>query len=99
MKAIIVMSAQDNVGNAIEDIVQGDAFSCEVDGAVRTFTALEDIPFGFKAAVADIPAGGDIVKYKEVVGRAARGIRAGECVHVHNVEGKRGRGDITEGKA
>jgi len=49
--------------------------------------------------VRDIPAGGDIIKYKEVVGRAAVDIKAGECVHIHNVEGKRGRGDIPGGQA
>jgi altronate dehydratase small subunit len=99
MKAIIVMSASDNVGNAIEDIVKGDTVAYEVDGERRQFTALADIPFGFKAAVKDIALGGDIVKYKETVGRAAKPIRVGECVHIHNVEGKRGRGDLTEVQA
>lgn len=99
MKAVIVMSARDNVGNAIEDIAKGDEVAYEVEGARHTFTAVDDIPFGFKAAVKAIAAGGDIVKYKEVVGRAAQAIRVGECVHIHNVEGKRGRGDIAEGKA
>ena len=99
MKAIIVMSSSDNVGNAIEDITKGDVVAYEVGGERRMFTALEDIPFGFKAAVKDIPSGGDIVKYKEAVGRAAKPILAGECVHIHNVEGKRGRGDLTEAKS
>ncbi|MES9994710.1 SAF domain-containing protein [Desulfovibrio aminophilus] len=99
MKAIIVMSAVDNVGNAIEDITKGDTVSYTLDGKPHTFTAVDDIPFGFKAAVKDIASGGDILKYKEVIGKAAKAIRAGECVHIHNVEGKRGRGDISEGKA
>ncbi|WP_419784887.1 UxaA family hydrolase [Pseudodesulfovibrio sp.] len=99
MKAIIVMSPKDNVGNAIEDIVDGDEVSYTVDGEQHTFTAREKIPFGFKAAVCDIPAGGDIIKYKEVVGRAAVEIKTGDCVHIHNVEGKRGRGDIEGGQA
>lgn len=99
MKSLIVMSAEDNVGNAIEDIAGGDEVSYTVDGKVHTFTAVDEIPFGFKAAVKDIPASGDIIKYQEVVGQAGRDIRAGECVHIHNVEGKRGRGDIMGEKA
>ena len=70
-----------------------------MEGKTHTVIARDEIPFGFKAAVKDIPAGKDIIKYKEVVGKAGRDIRAGECVHIHNVEGKRGRGDIPGGKA
>ncbi len=99
MKTLIVMSPEDNVGNAIEDITPGDTVSYTTGGKSFTFTACADIPFGFKAAVRDIPAGGDIIKYKEVVGRAAVDIKTGECVHIHNVEGKRGRGDMAGGQA
>ncbi|HKI81140.1 MAG TPA: UxaA family hydrolase [Pseudodesulfovibrio sp.] len=99
MKTLIVMSSKDNVGNAIEDIVGGDEVSYTVDGEQHMIAAQDEIPFGFKAAVHDIPAGGDIIKYKEVIGRAAVDIKAGECVHIHNVEGKRGRGDISGGQA
>jgi len=99
MKAIIVLNSADNVGNAMEDIVKGDDVSCLVEGKTSSFTARDDIPFGFKVAVRDIAAGGDIIKYKEVIGRAAQDIRTGECVHIHNVEGKRGRGDISEAAA
>ena len=39
-------------------------------------------------------------KYGEVIGAATRDIRVGEHVHVHNVEGKRGRGDrVVRGKS
>jgi altronate dehydratase small subunit len=43
-------------------------------------------------------AGDDIMKYGEVIGAAVRSIRAGEHVHVHNLEGKRGRGDRIGGE-
>lgn len=99
MKAIIIMNPADNVGNAMEDIAKGDGVSYEMDGEILSFTAVDEIPFGFKVAVRDIAGGADIVKYKEVIGRAARDIRAGECVHIHNVDGKRGRGDVPEAAA
>ncbi|OLA95163.1 MAG: D-galactarate dehydratase [Sutterella sp. 54_7] len=61
-------------------------------------TALQDLKkgdtFGFKAALGNIPAGTDIVKYAHVIGRASIDIQSGELVHVHNIEGTRGRGDL-----
>ncbi|UOF92452.1 UxaA family hydrolase [Fodinisporobacter ferrooxydans] len=53
----------------------------------------DTIEFGHKFAVVPIQKGEDILKYGEVIGAAVRDIDAGEHVHVHNLEGKRGRGD------
>jgi altronate dehydratase small subunit len=93
------MDAADNVGNAIEDISKGDQVVYSLDGANQQFTAVDDIAFGFKVAVKDIPAQDPIVKYGQTTGIASRAIAAGECVHIHNVEGKRGRGDLQGGKS
>ncbi len=94
MKRVLVMYSTDNVANAVEDIAKGEDFEYVLDGkALGVVTAQEDIPFGFKAAVQDIPAGGGIVKYQQIIGKASRLIKSGECVHIHNVEGTRGRGD------
>jgi altronate dehydratase small subunit len=54
---------------------------------------LEAIEFGHKFAVRPIRGGEDIVKYGEVIGVAVRDITPGQHMHVHNLEGKRGRGD------
>jgi altronate dehydratase small subunit len=97
MKRVLLLYPDDNVANSIEDIAAGDVFTVEENGKERQLTAGEAIPFGFKAAVKDIPAGGDIIKYKQVIGRAVIPIKAGDCVHTHNVEGARGRGDKKEG--
>jgi len=57
--------------------------------------ALEnDIPYGHKLALADIAAGSDIIKYGESLGMATKAISPGEHVHVHNLDSKRGRGDM-----
>lgn len=93
MKQVLIVHPSDNVANAVADIEKGDDFACDIDGRAITLKALENIPFGFKAALRDIPAGGDILKYEQVIGKASRAIKAGECVHIHNVEGTRGRGD------
>ena len=68
---------------------------CRVSGEGRSHLKLtEDIPYGHKAAAKDIPEGGSIVKYGQTIGRALKAIPAGACVHVHNIESLRGRGDI-----
>lgn len=57
---------------------------------------LATIPSGHKIALRALPAGAPIHKYGQVIGRASAPIAAGEHVHVHNVEGVRGRGDLAE---
>ncbi|WAH35242.1 UxaA family hydrolase [Alicyclobacillus dauci] len=58
----------------------------------------QDIPFAHKFAVRDIPAGTDVHKYGQVIGRATQAISAGDHVHVHNLESLRGRGDLQGGE-
>lgn len=99
MKRVLLVHSNDNVANAIADIKSGEDFEFMLENEHRMqLTALEDIPFGFKVAVRDIPSGNDIIKYKQVIGRTSRSISAGECVHIHNVEGTRGRGDQKGGQ-
>jgi altronate dehydratase small subunit len=52
------------------------------------------VPFGHKFALRDIAHGQEVIKYGERIGLATRVIRRGEHVHLHNVEGLRGRGDL-----
>lgn len=99
VKKILVLNSGDNVGNAIEDIVKGDEVKYVLGDKEHRFTATSDVPFAFKIAIAPIAGKGDIIKYGELIGRAARDIAQGECVHIHNVEGKRGRGDKKGGGA
>lgn len=61
-----------------------------------TIVAAAAIPSGHKIAVRPIAAGALIRKYGQVIGRAVGAIAPGDHVHVHNVEGTRGRGDLAE---
>ena len=54
---------------------------------------LNDIPYGHKVALREVHPGADIIKYGESLGEATHEIAAGEYVHVHNLDSKRGRGD------
>ena len=69
-------------------------FEVSGGGEVRTLTAVEAIPFGFKIALEEIPPGAIILKYGETIGKAGRPIAKGALVHVHNLEGTRARGDL-----
>jgi altronate dehydratase small subunit len=90
----LIMHGRDNVATAIEEVQNGDEVRISRGGETRTVSALEGIPFGFKIALEDIPAGGVIRKYGETIGKASRGIQRGALVHVHNLEGLRARGDL-----
>jgi len=44
----------------------------------------------------NVKAGDPIIKYGLSIGKASRNIRAGQYVHVHNIESNRGRGDLQD---
>ncbi len=89
----VMMKPHDKVAVALTNIEAG--VSLEVVCQEKTFhvTLKDPIEFGHKFAVAPIREGEDIVKYGEVIGVAIKDIDVGAHVHVHNLEGKRGRGD------
>lgn len=89
---------QDNVATALVAINKGDVVAVSCHGSVEKVKAQDDIPFGFKMSISDIDKAAGIVKYGEIIGRASENIKAGALVHIHNVEGTRGRGDIIEGE-
>ena len=90
MKHILIKKAKDNVGNAIEYIAKGELFQWEIAQKYYELIAITDVPFAFKVAVKDITKGEVVICYGEPIGLASADIAAGECVHVHNLQGKRG---------
>ena len=62
-------------------------------GNASFLTIHSDIPYGHKVALRDVHVGEDIIKYGESLGEATKEIVAGDYVHVHNLDSKRGRGD------
>lgn len=93
MVRAIVLNPKDNVATLIDPGGEAD-ITVELRGEKSGKVMLKQpIPFGHKVALADVPPGGDVLKYGMVVGEATAAIAAGEHVHVHNVDSKRGRGD------
>lgn len=90
----LVIKTRDNVATAIQDIPAGLNAVVGIDQETVTVNVLKDIALGHKFAVKDIAKGDDVLKYNCVIGRATADIRAGEHVHVQNMESLRGRGDL-----
>ncbi len=94
MKKVFVVEKEDNVGTAVgEPIITGDAVGTEGRITDVTVTANADIPYGHKVALVDIAKGAQVTKYALSIGSALTDIKAGDHVHIHNVESNRGRGD------
>ena len=92
MPRAIVLNRLDNVGTLIDPgrAGEGCALQGEADGEVRL---LQDVPFGHKVCIRETPAGADVLKYGQVIGRTSKQMKVGEHAHTHNVESARGRGD------
>jgi altronate dehydratase small subunit len=93
-KRALIMHPKDNVATTVEETQPGDPVQVSGGGQVRTLTATEAIPFGFKIALEEIAQGAIITKYGETIGKAGRAIARGALVHIHNLEGTRARGDL-----
>ena len=95
-KKYVMLNTADHVAVALEEIPSGTAIRVEIDGSSVDIRLLDTIEFGHKFAVRPIAEGSEILQYGEVIGRAGCSIPGGSHVHVHNLEGIRGRGDRNE---
>ena len=80
MNKLIVINEKDNVGVAAEDIPAGAEATA---GKCRIRTA-ECIPQAHKAALRDIPKGGEILRYGVVIAYADKDLKAGSLVNENN---------------
>ena len=78
----IIIDPRDNVATAIKNLAAGS----KMQTGQGEVTLLDDIVYGHKFALADIPQGEYIIKYGAQIGRATTSISSGGHVHVHNVE-------------
>ena len=83
----IVIDARDNVASALADLKPGEIFEVQIADQAQRVELRDAIPFGHKFAIA-------AVKYGAPIGTTTRAIAPGEHVHVHNLESRRGRGDL-----
>jgi altronate dehydratase small subunit len=96
--AALRLKDDDDVAVALRDLSPGARvrFGAANGAGELTVTLATAIPTGHKFATRPIADGALIRKYGQVIGKASAPIAPGEHVHVHNVEGTRGRGDLAE---
>jgi altronate dehydratase small subunit len=94
-KDAIIIKKKDNVATALRDILADEkVVAADPDGRVQEVVVRENIPYGHKFALKNIPAGDPIIKYGEIMGCATKPIARGRHAHVQNIESLRGRGDL-----
>ncbi len=91
--AALRLKDDDHVAVCLRDVPAGAVLEFAEEARVIARAA---IPAGHKIALRAVAAGELIRKYGQTIGRAAAAIEPGEHVHVHNVEGTRGRGDLPD---
>lgn len=96
-KRALILHFHDNVATVTEDVDVGDHIAAMLERDVHPIEAKEKISFGFKVALTNIPKGSTVYKYGEPIGTASKLIFKGQLVHIHNLEGSRGRGDLDDG--
>lgn len=82
MSLILLINEKDNVANALADLSPGQV----VQVGAHRITVLSHVSMGHKLAIQDIPRGGRIYKYGQVIGLATQDISKGEHVHIHNIK-------------
>jgi altronate dehydratase len=90
----IQISPIDNVATALIDLPKDREVRIGGSSKVPNIVTAEPIRAGHKLAVQKIEKGAAVTKYGEIIGTATMDIQVGSHVHIHNVEGRRGRGDL-----
>ncbi len=78
---------EDNIAVCTSAVAANDEVTIlEPDGSRYVLTSLSDIPFCNKIALTDIPAGAEIIKYGESIGKATEDIKKGAVADHNNIE-------------
>lgn len=95
----ILMDPIDNVATALADLAAESIVEvgAKAGGDKRRLTVAQDIPFGHKLALRDIPKGEPVMKYGWPIGVATDDIRVGCHVHTHNTRSVRGSATPLQG--
>jgi altronate hydrolase len=80
-KGLILVHDHDDAAIALADLRKGETYSV----AGQTVTLQDDIPFGHKVALREIPKGENVIKYGNPLGHATQDIHVGQHIHTHNL--------------
>lgn len=82
MDRYIKINPKDSVIVALSNITKGETITVDNVSVV----AVTDVPAGHKMAIKDIASGESVIKYGEAIGKAKCDIKAGEHIHVQNLQ-------------
>ncbi len=92
----IVINEKDNVATLVDTVPSGGQIQFMLGPSMHELQLRQSIPVGHKCAICPIGLGEGIVKYGENIGSATVAIQPGDYVHTHNLESRRGRGDLNQ---
>lgn len=81
-RELIKINPKDNVAVALRNLISGESVSV----AGQDYIVAEDIVFGHKMALEDMPKGTIVIKYGVPIGHTTQEVRAGQWLHSHNVK-------------
>jgi len=96
-KKACIIHKKDNVATAVVPIKAGERVTIKRERE-EEIEVWDEIQYGHKFALEDLAPGDPVVKYGEIIGHATQNIKRGSHVHVHNLESRRGRGDLKKKK-
>src|SRR5215813_9185274 len=79
---VLRIHAKDNVAVALTNLKGGE----QITISARPLVLLSEIPAKHKFALENIPAGGEVIMYGVLVGKAAQKIRQGELITTQNLK-------------
>ncbi|GMO39628.1 MAG: UxaA family hydrolase [Treponemataceae bacterium] len=96
LKLALKVHDADNVATVFaQGITSGSQVEVrDTKGHSQILMVIGDVPYGHKIALKDIAVKSPVIKYGEELGEASAAIKTGEYVHAHNLESRRGRGDL-----
>ena len=81
----LMMDEQDNVVTCVTEVPAGEEVIFRKGTELQTVKAEENIPYCHKIALTDLPAGSDVVKYGELIGRTTEDVKKGHWVSDRNI--------------
>lgn len=82
----LLMDSKDNVVTCVEEVSAGNEVCYQEQGAAKTLTAEDKIPYCHKIALRDLAAGEEIIKYGESLGKLVQAVAKGHWVSDQNLK-------------
>lgn len=81
-RALVKINSKDNVAVALRELTTGEFVGVEN----KEYIVKEDIAFGHKMALENMPKGTIVIKYGSAIGHTTKDVNAGQWLHSHNVK-------------